>query len=126
MSTRTFIEATPEEIVSRVAAANESIIRKVVNEQNRPEPFIGVPDAAKILQFPKRIFERNVLKTLFLTIKNLKSLLLDLKHLSFISISKRGMLKLRLKLSRRLRTLLIQRNSESSIQSLKERGSYKG
>ena len=48
MSTKTFIEATPEEIVSRVAAANESIIRKVVNEQNRPEPFIGVPEAAKI------------------------------------------------------------------------------
>ena len=47
-TTRTLIEATPEEIVSRVAAANESIIRRVVNENNRPEPFIGVPEAAKI------------------------------------------------------------------------------
>ena len=47
-TTKTLIEATPEEIVSRVAAANESIIRKVVNEQNRPEPFIGVPEAANI------------------------------------------------------------------------------
>jgi len=45
---RTLIEATPEEIVSRVAAANENIIRKVVNENHRPEPFIGVPEAAKI------------------------------------------------------------------------------
>ena len=45
----TLIQATPEEIVSRVAAANESIIRKVVSENKKPEPFITVKEAAEIL-----------------------------------------------------------------------------
>ena len=46
----TLIQATPEEIVSRVAAANESIIRKVVSENKKPEPFITVKEAAEIFK----------------------------------------------------------------------------
>ena len=62
-TTKTLIEATPEEIVSRVAAANESIIRKVVNEQNRQEPFIGVPEAANIFA----VSQANIRKKIRLT-----------------------------------------------------------
>lgn len=48
--TSTLIQATPEEIVSRVVAATESIIRKIVSENKKPEPFITVKEAAEIFK----------------------------------------------------------------------------
>ena len=45
-NSRTFIEATPEELASKILSGIKPILRDLQNENSKPEPFVGVPEAA--------------------------------------------------------------------------------
>ena len=47
---RTFIEATPEELTSKILSGIQPILKELQEKADRPEPFIGVPEAAVIFQ----------------------------------------------------------------------------
>jgi hypothetical protein len=47
---KTFIEATPEELTSKILSGIQPIIKELQDKADRPEPFIGVPEAAQIFK----------------------------------------------------------------------------
>ena len=47
---KTFIEATPEELTSKILSGIHPIIKELQDKADRPEPFIGVPEAAQIFK----------------------------------------------------------------------------
>lgn len=55
---RTFIEATPEEITTKILSGIKPILQDLQNQSRAPEPFIGVPEAAKIF----RVSQQNIRK----------------------------------------------------------------
>lgn len=49
-NSKILIEATPEELTSKILSGIKPILKDLQDKADRPEPYIGVPDAAEIFQ----------------------------------------------------------------------------
>lgn len=49
-NSKILIEATPEELTSKILSGIKPILKELQEEADNPEPFIGVREAAKIFQ----------------------------------------------------------------------------
>ena len=49
-NTKMFIDVSPEELTSKILSGIKPILKELQEKADRPEPYIGVPEAAIILQ----------------------------------------------------------------------------
>jgi hypothetical protein len=49
-NSKTLIEATPEELTSKILSGIKPILKELQKKENTPEPYIGVPEAAEIFK----------------------------------------------------------------------------
>ena len=49
-NSRTLIEATPEELASKILSGIKPILKDLQAENDKPEPFIGVKEAAEVFK----------------------------------------------------------------------------
>ncbi len=57
-NTKTLIEGTPEDFVAILLSAIKPILKELQEKVDRPEPYIGVPEVARIL----RVSQGNIRK----------------------------------------------------------------
>jgi predicted DNA-binding transcriptional regulator AlpA len=49
-NSKILIEATPEELTSKILSGIKPILKELQDQADRPEPYIGVPEAAEIFK----------------------------------------------------------------------------